>query len=114
MLGLRLCYERYKPILLRISPDHDEDQMRRILDFGLLYGFDGVVVPGLSKVRFCAEYTQKRLPIIGSGAITSPEEALALLQAGASLIEVAQGIPGKPRRTAKSLLKAIDQPVPKP
>ena len=114
VLNLRLCYERYKPILLRISPDHDEDQMRRILDFCLLYGFDGVVVPGLSKVRFCAEYTQKRLPIIGSGAITSPEEALALLQAGASLIEVAQGIPGNPRRTAKSLLKAIDQPVPKP
>ena len=114
VLSLRLCYERYKPILLRISPDHDEDQMRRILDFCLLYGFDGVVVPGLSKVRFCAEYTQKRLPIIGSGAITSPEEALALLQAGASLIEVAQGIPGNPRRTAKSLLKAIDQPVPKP
>ena len=109
LLSLRLYYERYKPILLRIAPAHEEEQIRRILDFGLLYGFDGVVVPGLAKVRFCAEYTQKRLPIIGSGAITSTEEALALLQAGASLIEVAQGIPGKPRRTAKSLLKAIDQ-----
>ncbi len=113
LLSLRLCYERYKPILLRISPVHEEEQIRRILDFTLMSGFDGVVAPGLAKVRFCAEYTQKRLPIIGSGAITSPEEALALLQAGASLIEVAQGIPGKPRRTAKSLLKAIDQPIPK-
>ena len=111
LLDLRLCYERYKPILLRIAPGHEEEQMKRILDFGLLSGFDGLVVPGLAKVRFCAEYTQKRLPIIGSGAITSPEEALALLQAGASLIEVAQGIPGKPRRTAKRLLKAIDQPA---
>ena len=46
--------------------------------------------------------------------ITSPEEARSLLQAGASLIEVAQGIPGKPRRTAKSLLKAIDQPIQTP
>ena len=113
LLSLRLCYERYKPILLRISPVHEEEQIRRILDFTLMSGFDGVVAPGLAKVRFCAEYTQKRLPIIGSGAVTSPEEALALLQAGASLIEVAQGIPGKPRRTAKSLLKAIDQPIPK-
>ena len=114
LLSLRLYYERYKPILLRLAPGHDEEQMRRILDFALLYGFDGVVVPGLAKVRFCAEYTQKRLPIIGSGAITSPEEARALLQAGASLIEVAQGIPGKPLRTAKCLLKAIDQPIQTP
>lgn len=114
VLSLRLCYERYKPILLRISPGHEEEQMRRILEFSLMSGFDGIVAPGLAKVRFCAEYTQKRLPIIGSGAITSPEEALALLQAGASLIEVAQGIPGKPRRTAKNLLKAIDQPIQHP
>ena len=109
LLSLRLCYERYKPIVLRISPGHDEDQMRRILDFGLMSGFDGVVAPGLAKVRFCVEYTRNRLPVIGSGAITTPEEAIALLQAGASLVEVAQGIPGKPRQTAKRLLKAIDQ-----
>ena len=114
LLSLRLYYERYKPILVRIAPGHDEEQMRRILDFVLRSGFDGIVAPGLAKVRFCAEYTQKRLPIVGSGAITSPEEALALLQAGASLIEVAQGLPGKPRRTAKSLLKAIDQPTQTP
>ena len=114
VLSLRLCYERYKPILLRIAPGHDEEQMSRILDFALLSGFDGVIAPGLAKVRFCVEYTQKRLPVIGSGAISSPGEALALLQAGASLIEVAQGIPGQPRRTAKILLKAIDQPTQTP
>ena len=114
ILSLRLCYERYKPILLRIAPGHDEEQMRRILDFSLFSGFDGVVAPGIAKVRFCAEYTRNRLPIIGSGAISTQEEALALLQAGASLIEVAQGIPGQPRRTAKSLLKAIDQPAQTP
>jgi dihydroorotate dehydrogenase len=88
--------------------------MRRVLDFVLMSGFDGVVAPGLDKVRFCAEYTQKRLPIIGSGPITSPAEALSLLQAGASLLEIAQGIPGQPRRTAKCLLKAIDQPTQTP
>ena len=112
LLSLRLYYERYKPILLRIAPGHSEEQMTRILDFCLLSGFDGVVAPGLSKVRFCAQYAQNRLPIIGSGAITSTEEAVAILQAGASLIEVAQGIRNKPRQTAKLLLKAIDQPNP--
>ena len=55
LLSLRLYYERYKPIVLRIAPGHEEEQLRRVLDFGLMYGFDGVVAPGLAKVRFCAE-----------------------------------------------------------
>lgn len=110
LLSLRLYYERYKPIVLRIAPGHTEEQMARILDFCLLSGFDGVVAPGVAKVRFCSEYARKRLPIIGSGAVTSSEEALALLQAGASLIEVAQGIPNQGRKTAKRLLKALDNP----
>ena len=110
LLSLRLYYERYKPILLRIAPGHTEEQISRVLDFCLMSNFDGIVAPGIAKVRFCAEYCQNRLPIIGAGAITSPDDALSLLQAGASLVEVAQGIPNRPRQTAKRILKAIDQP----
>lgn len=111
LLSLRLYYERYRPILLRIAPGHTEEQMTRILDYCLMSGFDGVVAPGVSKVRFCVTHSRNRIPVIGSGAVTSTEEALALLEAGASLIEVAQGIPNKPRQTAKRLLKAIDNPT---
>ena len=88
--------------------------MKRILEFCLLSSFDGVVAPGMAKVRFCAEYTQKRIPVIGSGAVTTPEDAIALLEAGASLVEVAQGIPNRGRQTAKRLLKALDQPAQTP
>ena len=108
LLSQRLYYEKYKPILLRIAPGHTEEQMMRILDFSLQSGFDGVIAPGIAKVKFCTEYTRNRLPVIGSGAVSSPEEALELLQAGATLIEVAQGIPNKGFQTAKRLLKAID------
>ena len=108
LLSLRLYYEKYKPILLRIAPGHTEEQMRRILDFCLRSGFDGIVAPGIAKVRFCVEYTQGRIPIIGSGAVSTPEEAIGLLQAGATLIEVAQGIRSNGFQTAKRLLKAID------
>ena len=108
VLSLRLCYEKYRPVLLRIAPGHTEDQMARILDFCLMSGFDGVVAPGVSKVRFCVEYTKNRLPVIGSGAVTTPEEAIALLEAGASLIEVAHGLKNKGLSTAKRLLQAID------
>lgn len=111
LLNLRLCYEKYKPILLRISPLHTEEQMVRILDFSLLSGLDGLVVPGVDRVRFCVSYSKGHLPVIGSGAITAPEEAVALLQAGASLIEVCQGLPGHTRSTARRLLQAIDKSV---
>ena len=110
VLDLRLCYERYRPILVRIAPGHTEEEMKRILDFSLLSGFDGVVAPGVSKVRFCAAYTKNRLPVIGSGAITTPEEAVALLQAGASLVEVAHGLKNKGRQTARRVLQALDNP----
>ena len=110
VLSLRLCYEKYRPVLLRIAPGHTEEQMARILDFCLISGFDGVVVPGIAKVRFCAEYTKNRLPIIGSGAITTTDEAIALLQAGASLIEVAHGLKNTGLSSAKRLLQAIDNP----
>ena len=110
LLSLRLYYEKYRPIILRIAPGHTEEQMKRILDFTLQSGFDGIIAPGVSKVRFCKDYTQNRIPIIGSGAVSTPEEALELLNAGASLIEVAQGIRNQGLLTAKRLLKAIDNP----
>ena len=110
LLSLRLYYEKYRPIILRIAPGHTEEQMKRILDFTLQSGFDGVIAPGISKVRFCKEHTQNRIPIIGSGAVSTPEEAVELLNAGASLIEVAQGLRNQGLQTAKRLLKAIDNP----
>ena len=109
ILSLRLCYERYKPILLRLSPTHTDEQIERILDFSLLSGIDGLVVPGVSKVRQVVAYTQGRVPVIGSGAITAPEDAIALLEAGATLVEVAQGVPSKGIATAKRILKAIEK-----
>ena len=111
LLSLRLCYEKYRPILLRISPVHTEEQITRILDFCLLSGLDGIVVPGVAQVRLCISYSKGLLPVIGSGAISSPEEAVQLLQAGASLIEVCQGLKGHTCSTAKRLLQAIDKPV---
>jgi dihydroorotate dehydrogenase len=115
LLSLRLCYERYTPIILRLPPGQTEGESRRMLDFCLLSGIDGVVVSGAEQVSRCVRYTKDRLPIIGSGAISSSEEALSLLHAGASLIEVAQGIPSCGRSTSRRILQAIEknaQPLP--
>ncbi len=110
LLSLRLCYERYKPILVRFSPSHAGEDLDRILDFCLLSGIDGVIAPGIRMVKQAADYTKGRLPIIGSGAITTTEAAIALLESGACLIEVAQGLEKNTCSTAKRLLEAIDNP----
>ena len=113
LLELRLCYDRYKPILLRFSPDQPLDLTHRILDFSLLSGLDGVIAPGIGLVKETVQYTKGRLPVIGAGAINSPAEAAALLDAGAVLLEVAQGIPYHIRSTARRILQALDNPTSK-
>ena len=108
LLELRLCYERYVPVVLRLSPDQPLDLTHRILDFSLLSGIDGVIAPGLTLVQEIVRYTKGRMPVIGAGAISTPQEAAALLDAGAVLLEVAQGSPFHCRSTDRRILQAID------
>lgn len=112
LLELRLCYEKYRPILLRLPPVQSDEQMHRVIDFCRMNGIDGVIATGIQKVKSVSDYTERRIPIIGSGAVTSPSDALALLQAGASLLEIAQGIPGHCRTTVRRILQALDNPTP--
>lgn len=111
LLKLRLYYEKYRPILLRLPSDHTKEQMVSDLDFCLMSGIDGVIAPGIEMVRFAAEHTKGRLPIIGSGDISSPSDAAALLQAGAGLIEITKGLPGHCRTTARRILQFLEPPA---
>ena len=113
LLELRLCYEKYRPILLRLPPVQSDEQTYRALDFCRMNGIDGVIVTGIQKIKSVSDYTEHRYPIVGSGAVTTPSDAVALLQAGASLLEIAQGIPGHCRTTARRILQALDNPTPK-
>ena len=86
LISLRLCYEHFTPIYLRLAEGLTPEEIRALLSACRLSGIDGVVAPGVRKVHFCAEETQGRYPIIGSGA-QSPEEALEQLRSGAALVE---------------------------
>ena len=139
LLSLRLCYDVSKPILIKVSPDIETEQLDHILDYALYSGVDGIVATNttrsreglrtsperledigrgglsgaplfeksLSLVRYIHEKTLGRLPIIGCGGISTPEQAEAMLAAGASLIEVYTGFiyegPGMVRRILKHL-----------
>ena len=84
VVSLRLCYEHYTPIALRLSHGHTPDEIHTLLSHCRLSGIDAVVVPA-KKVGMVLEETQHRYPVIGSA--DRMEEALECLQAGASLAE---------------------------
>ena len=84
VISLRLCYEQYTPIALRLSHGHTPDEIHTLLSHCRLCGIDAVVVPA-KKVGMVLEETQHRYPVLGSA--DSIEDALECLQAGASLVE---------------------------
>ena len=124
LLDLRMYYDTYKPILLKVSPDLSHQQLDEIIDYCLRSGIDGIVAGNTTKsregltsisqekieaignggmsgapvhkknlelVKYVHAKSEGRLPIIGVGGIMSPEQAKAMLDAGASLIEIYSG-----------------------
>ena len=124
LLDLRMYYDTYKPILLKVSPDLSHQQLDEIIDYCLRSGIDGIVAgnttrsregltsisqekieaignggmsgaplhkKNLELVKYVHAESEGRLPIIGVGGIMSPEQAKAMLDAGASLVEIYSG-----------------------
>lgn len=109
-----------KPVLVKIAPDLEEQELSLIVDTILESGVDGVIatnttisrnglasehkdqVGGLSGrplaarstevIRHIYRQTEGRLPIIGSGGIFSAADAYEKILAGASLVEVYTGL----------------------
>ena len=142
LLALRLYYDEYRPILLKVSPDLPSTQLDEIIDYSLRSGIDGIVAgnttrsregltsisaekieeigngglsgaplhkKNLELVRYIHEKSEGKLPIVGVGGIMSPEDAKAMIDAGASLVEIYSGFiyegPGLVKRIIKHLEK---------
>jgi dihydroorotate dehydrogenase len=128
LAGLRAITKR--PLLLRIDPAWDEAQLFAALDAALEASWDGCVAPSgldcpmlpdgildgpsareqaLRVIRQVSQRYGERLPIIGAGGISKPEDAIAQLEAGAKLVELYAGFvfagPGLPARIGDSLLQ---------
>ena len=110
-----------KPILIKISPDLNDDDIKKIVDMALNLKIDGIItsnttisrnnlkskkkltieIGGLSGkpltirsteiIRLIHDYSNKKLPIIGVGGIMSTQDALDKINAGASLIQLYTG-----------------------
>ncbi len=62
-------------------------------------------------VRYIHEKTQGKLPIIGVGGVMTPEDAQAMLDAGASLVQIYSGFiyggPGMPKKINRHIVKNL-------
>ena len=109
------------PVLVKLAPDLDPDQLRTAVDVIVEAGLDGIIATnttvsresvaghpaasedgGLSGaaltelstriIAAIAEHLDGALPVIGVGGIMSPADAREKLDAGASLVELYTGL----------------------
>ena len=89
IVSLRLCYEAYTPIFLRLSQDDSPEEIHSLVSCARLSGLDGLIAPNVGKLRLAMQECQFRMPVIGMAR--SPEEAIEELQAGAPITETQMG-----------------------
>lgn len=80
LLSLRLCYERYTRILVRITNGLTREEIIPLLDYCRMSGIDGVMVSGQKKYNLVVEHTGGRLPVIY--CTNSPQEAIDFCSKG--------------------------------
>ena len=117
----RTTNEKFKPVLLKIAPDLNQEQLLDIISLVKEISIDGLVVSnttisrnglvsnnrlfeengGLSgkpvremsakAIKFIHEASGGTIPMIGFGGIHSPEDAIEKLDAGAQLLQLYTG-----------------------
>lgn len=108
--------KRKVPILLKISPDMKDVQLKQVTKTALKYKIDGMIVSNTTINRFdlksanreeegglsgkpllhsstetlrkVYEYSEGKIPLIGVGGISSGDDAYAKIRAGASLLQI--------------------------
>ncbi len=130
-------HRKYVPIVLKIAPDLNSEQIKAIAELLLHYTFDGVIatnttvsrdaVQGLKHgdeagglsgapvreastavIMQLAEHLKGEVPIIGAGGILSGEHAQQKIAAGASLVQLYSGLIYRGPALVKESIKALN------
>lgn len=70
LLDLRVCYDRYKPLLVKVSPDIPHEELDEILDYCMLSGVDGIVAGNTTTSREGLVTDAKKIEKIGRGGLS--------------------------------------------
>jgi dihydroorotate dehydrogenase len=127
-----------RPVLLKVAPDLEEAQFDEIVDLATRFELAGLVATnttvdrstlrrdpgeagGLSGAPLAARSlavlralrARTPLPLVSSGGIDSPRDAIARLEAGATLLQVytgwVYGGPGFPRRVLRAIARWLHE-----
>ena len=130
---IRRFNDNNNPILIKLPPDLSREQIDLAVHTVLSYGIDGLVVSGstynlndtgstmehgeltgspvfehsLETLEYVYEKSQRLIPIIVSGGISTPEQAQKMLDSGASLIEVHTALSYEGPSLIKKILKHL-------
>ena len=105
LLSVRLSYEQYRPILIRLGRNFLGEDLHTTVDYCRLSGIDGLILPDVAQIESVKERSQGRLPVIGSVPESSEDTARRMLAAGASLLEIGDGYTQSRIRSALPILK---------
>jgi dihydroorotate dehydrogenase len=129
---------RKPPLLAKVGPDLDADQMRDIAEVALGVGIDGLIVGNTTVTRpdtlksaqkgetgglsgaplmglatqCLAEFyrlTKGRLPLIGCGGVASGRDAYAKIKAGASLVQLYSALVFRGPRLVRRINRELAQ-----
>lgn len=71
LLDLRMYYDQYRPILLKVSPDISRQQLDEIIDYCLRSGIDGIVAGNTTRSREGLDSTPAdKIEKIGKGGLS--------------------------------------------
>lgn len=121
-----------RPLLVCVSPERAAEELELLLEPAIALGITGVVVAGgvatdtgqlsgmparagsLAMVQTLEQRWGEQITLIGSGGIHTPQHALELLEAGATLVMVGSGLgyagPGLPKRINEAISAIEPQP----
>ena len=135
-LKLQQEYEKYTPLVVKIAPDLDDDEIIHIARLLMEFNIDGVIATnttisrdavqghphaeetgGLSGspvkqqsthvVAGLASELNKETPIIAAGGILTGEDAQEKLEAGASLVQIYSGLIYRGPQLIEDILKTL-------
>lgn len=71
LLSLRMYYDEYRPILLKVSPDLSHEQLDEIIEYSLRSGIDGIVAGNTTRSREgLTSISSEKIEAIGNGGMS--------------------------------------------
>ena len=130
-------HDKYVPLVVKIAPDFEKSELRKVSEILLAHQIDGIIATnttlsrkGVEGLRHASEegglsgaplreralqtlmginsFVEGGIPLIASGGIMDVEDALARIDAGASLIQVYTGFAYRGPRLLKDIVGRIE------